>query len=196
MLREAMVTVWPNLSIERTLGNKNMRFRTFLVTGVEVLHLGGQHWESNSWPAEHWRQNKGRFRLFTEAIDEQISGLLQSRSYGGLVEGIVVALEVASFDQWPAMAFSKPEAPPSFKHKHRDLWCFAKLDWTRIQGLSLKLQFLAYVEAVLESLGRINMAERKPKGFDAERCALELRIALNSLRPSSLSRTGYAAVVA
>jgi hypothetical protein len=72
-----------------------MRYRTFLVTGVEVLHLGGQRWESNAWSAEHWKENKGRLRLFTMAIDEHVSAAFKGRSYGGPVDGIVVALEVA-----------------------------------------------------------------------------------------------------
>ena len=93
-----------------------MRFRHFLVTGVEVLQVGGQRWESNAWPPEHWRENKGRFRLHTPAIDDQVSASLKGRSYGGPVEGVVVALEVADFSEWPANTFVKPEAAPSFAY--------------------------------------------------------------------------------
>src|SRR5262245_36807163 len=110
-----------------------MRFRTFLVTGVEVLHQGGQNWESNAWPPEHWRKHKGRWRLFTVAIDEYVRTALKGKHYGGRVEGCVVALEVADFKQWPSSAFARANATPSFKHKHCDLWCFAKLDWQDIQ---------------------------------------------------------------
>lgn len=167
-----------------------MRFRTFLVTGVEVLELGGQHWQSNAWPPEHWREHKGRFRLFTIAIDEQLSSALKSKNYGGLVEGIVVALEVASFDQWPETTFTKINTPPSFKPKSRDLWCYAKLDWMSIQNLTLKQQFKAYTEAVIEALDRINIAKRKPKGFLAEDCSKDLRHILGTLKASTLTRSG------
>lgn len=172
-----------------------MRFRTFLVTGVEVLQLGGQHWESNAWPPEHWREHKGRFRLFTIAIDEQVSKALESRTYGGAVEGIVVALEVAAFNQWPEMTFMKTNTPPTFKLKHRDLWCYAKLDWLKIQDLTLKQQFKAYADAVLEALDRMNIAKRKPKGFLVDECSRDLRGILSNLKASALTRAAHAASV-
>jgi hypothetical protein len=170
-----------------------MRFRTFLVTGVEVLQLGGQHWESNAWPAEHWRKHKGRFRLFTIAIDEQVSEALRLKNYGGPVEGIVVALEVAAFDQWPEMTFAKNDAPPSFKPKHSDLWCYAKLDWTAIQNLTLKQQFKAHTEAVLEAIDRTSDAKRKPKGFLVHECTSDLRDILRNMKASKLTRAAHAA---
>jgi hypothetical protein len=170
-----------------------MRFRTFLVTGAEVLQLGGQHWESSAWPPEHWREHKGRFRLFTVAIDEQVSRALKSKDYGGLVEGIVVALEVAAFDQWPEMTFTKKNTPPSFKPKNRDLWCYAKLDWTQIQNLTLKQQLKAYTDAVIEAIDRMSAAKRKPKGFLVEECTTDLRQILCNLRASTLTRSAYEA---
>ncbi|MET3138479.1 hypothetical protein AAKU61_002849 [Undibacterium sp. GrIS 1.2] len=170
-----------------------MRFHTFLVTGVEVLQLGGQHWESNAWPLEHWHQHKGRFRLFTIAIDEQVSKALESKNYGGSVEGIVVALEVAAFGQWPEMTFTKNDTPPSFKPKHRDLWCYAKLDWTTIQNLTLKQQFKAYTNAVLEAIDRMSDAKRKPKGFLVHECTSDLRGILGSMKASTLTRAAHAA---
>jgi hypothetical protein len=173
-----------------------MRFRTFLVTGVEVLHLGGQHWESNAWPPEHWREHKGRFRLFTIAIDEQVSSALRSRSYGGRVEGLVVALEVAAFDQWPEVAFTKKNTPPSFKPKSRDLWCYAKLDWLKIQNLTLKEQLKAYTEAVIQAIDRVSEAKRKPKGFLVDECSTELRQVLGCLKASTLTRSAHAASAA
>ena len=170
-----------------------MRFRTFLVTGVEVLQLGGQHWESNAWPPEHWREHRGRFRLFTVAIDEQVSRAFETKNYGGPVEGIVVALEVASFDQWPEMAFTRKNTPPSFKPKNRDLWCYAKLDWVQIQDLTLKEQLKAYTEAVVEAIDRMITAKRKPKGFLVEECATDLRQILGNLKASTLTRSAHEA---
>jgi hypothetical protein len=172
-----------------------MRFRTFLVTGVEVLQLGGQHWESNAWPIEHWRENAGRFRLFTIAIDEHVSRALESRSYGGPVEGIVVALEVAAFNQWSESSFTKLNTAPSFKPKSRDLWCYAKLDWVQIQNLTLKQQFKAYVDAVLEALDWLRVTKRKPKGFRVEECSRDLRCVMSILKVSSLTRAAHAASV-
>jgi hypothetical protein len=169
-----------------------MRFRTFLVTGVEVLHLGLQHSQSNAWPPNHWREHKGRFRLFTIAIDEQVAEALKGKNYGGPVEGIVIVLEVADFDQWPAMAFTKIGTTPSFKPKHRDLWCYAKLDWTQIQNLTLKQQFEAYTRAVLEAIDRMSDAKRKPKGFFVQECISDLRGILCNLKASTLTRTAHA----
>ena len=131
--------------------------------------------------------------MFTVAIDEQISSALKSRNYGGLVEGIVVALEVASFDQWPETTFTRANTPPSFKSKSRDLWCYAKLDWTNIQSLTLKQQFNAYTEAVIEALDRMSTAKRKPKGFLAKECATDLRQILGNLKASTLTRSAHTA---
>jgi hypothetical protein len=165
-----------------------MRFRHFLVTGVEVLQLGGQRWESNAWPPEHWRENKGRLRLHTPAIDDQVSASLNGKSYGGPVEGVVVALEVADFSEWPATAFAKPEATPSFKPRYKDLWCFAKLDWSHIKDMTLREQYAAYTEAVLDAVRQYHMSRRKPKGFQVEDFLSDLEAILKSLKPSTLTR--------
>ena len=147
-------------------------------------------------PTEHWQEHRGRFRLFTIAIDEQVAKALKPKSYGGSVEGIVVALEVAAFDHWPENTFTKINTAPTFKPKHRDLWCYAKLDWTQIQSMTLKQQFQAYIDAVLEALDRLNIAKRKPKGFLVDECSRELRRVLNSLKVSTLTRAGHVARVA
>jgi hypothetical protein len=165
-----------------------MRFRHFLVTGVEVLQVGGQHWESNAWPEEHWRENKGRFRLHTPAIDDQLSESLKGRSYGGAVEGIVVALGVADFSEWPVNTFAKPEATPSFKPKYKDLWCFAKLDWSRIKDMTLREQYTAYTEAVLYAVRKFHLSKKKPKGFQVEDFLSDLEATLKALKPSKLTR--------
>lgn len=130
------------------------------------------------------------------AIDEEVSSALKSKNYGGLVEGIVVALEVAAFDNWPEMAFTKKNTPPSFKPKSRDLWCYAKLDWLGIQNLTLKEQLKAYNEAVIEAIDRMSEAKRKPKGFLVDECSADLRHVLGSLKASTLTRSAHAATVA
>ncbi|EHR70801.1 hypothetical protein BurJ1DRAFT_1955 [Burkholderiales bacterium JOSHI_001] len=165
-----------------------MRFRHFLVTGVEVLQLGGQRWESNAWPPEHWRANKGRFRLHTPAIDDQISACLKGRSYGGPIEGVVIALEVADFSEWPTNTFAKADAAPSFKPKYKDLWCFAKLDWSHVKDLSLRQQYAAYTEAVLHAVRKFDLSKKKPKGFQLEDFLSDLEAILRGLKPSKLTR--------
>jgi hypothetical protein len=165
-----------------------MRFRHFLVTGVEVLQVGGHRWESNAWPEEHWRENTGRFRLHTPAIDDELSEYLKSRSYGGPVEGIVIALEVADFSEWPTNTFAKREATPSFKPKYKDLWCFAKLDWSRVKDMTLREQYAAYTEAVLYAVRKFHLSKKKPKGFQVEDFLSDLEAALKSLKPSKLTR--------
>jgi hypothetical protein len=168
-----------------------MRYRTFQVTGIEVLQLGCQHAESNAWPAKHWRENKGRLRLFTTAIDEQVSAALVGRSYGGPVEGIVVALEIADFAAWPPGTFAKKDSTTSYKPSSRDLWSFAKLDWRHIQYMTISQQFSAYSEAVLKSLRSFEQSKRKPKGFAAQEFMADLDAILSSLKPSKLTRAAH-----
>jgi hypothetical protein len=173
-----------------------VRFTTFLVTGVEVLQLGGQRWESNAWSPAHWRLNKGRFRLFTVAIDEQVTRALARRTYGGNVEGIVVAPEIADFKKWPKGMFTANDAVPSFKPKRRDLWCYAKLDWKKIQSMTLRQQYSAYCEAVLAALNRVQVAKRKPRGFLADRLVNDLRSIFAELKVSTLTRSAHKRLVA
>lgn len=165
-----------------------MQFRHFLVSGVEVLQLGGQHWESSVWPPEHWREEKGRFRLHTPAIDSLVTAALKDKSYGGPVEGVVIALEVADFSAWPAITFVKPETAPSFKPKYKELWCFAKLDWSRIKGMTLREQYAAYTAAVLHAVSKFQLSGRKPKGFQVQEFSADLEATLQSLKPSKLTR--------
>ena len=166
-----------------------MRFRTFLITGVEVLQSGGEHWQSSAWPAKHWRENTGRWRLYTVAIDSHVSSALANRRYGGPVEGIVIALEIADFSQWPKNSFTVEGKVPSFKTKYRDLWCFAKLDWSEIQTLTLKQQYAAYCETVIEAVNSVQLAKRKPKGFDASSFSIELADTLSNAKVSKLTRS-------
>ena len=94
-----------------------MHFRTFLKTGIELLHIGGQHLESSSWPIEHWKQNSGRWRLFTPAIDAFLNRQLSNASFGTSIDKFVLILEVADFEAWGiGVAFSGPE--DFTRHKH------------------------------------------------------------------------------
>ena len=169
-----------------------MRFSTFLVTGKEVLHLGGETWESNLWPPSHWRANKGRWRLFTTEIDAFVSRELKGKTYGGDVEGLVVALEVADFLAWPVQTFAPRDAVPSYKTKRRDLWCFAKMDWLEIHLLTVRQQYLAYSNAVLAALHRFGATKRKPKGFDATALELDLAAIFASGKSSQFTRAVHA----
>ena len=166
-----------------------MRFRTFLVTGVEVLQAGTQYSQGNAWPAKHWREHKGRWRLFTVAIDDYLTREFSGKFYGGSVEGIVIALEIADFSAWPEKTFVSDDCVLSYKTKHRDLWCFAKLNWTDIQHLTLKQQWVAYSEAVLQAINRIPLAKRKPKGFDAASFSMDISSSLLDAKVSKLTRS-------
>jgi hypothetical protein len=168
-----------------------MRFSTFLVTGVEVLLLGSQHAESNAWPLEHWRANKGRWRLFTMAIDEYVRKALRSKHYGGNVEGFVIALEIADFKRWPKSTFTSGDTAHSYKPKHRDLWCFARLDWPKVQYLTLGQQYDAYCSVVVSAARRVSMAKRKPKGFMADAFAADLAEVLANGKVSRFTKAAY-----
>ena len=114
---------------------------------------------------------------------------LADRSYGGPVEGIVIALEIADFTQWPTNSFSAEGTVPSFKTKYRDLWCYAKLDWREIQYLTLKQQYAAYCESMVEAVNRFHLAKREPKGFDVASFSIELADALGHAKVSKLTRS-------
>jgi hypothetical protein len=168
-----------------------MRFRTFLVTGVEVLHLGGEKWESSTWPSKHWRENKGRWRLFTLAIDEYVSAQLQRLKFGPTVDGLVLALEVADFASWPATTFAAVDASPSYKRKYRDVWLYGKLNWIDMQHLTLKQQYEAFTDCVLCAIERSKAAKRKPRDFDINGFQAKIAEVLASGKPSQFTRAAY-----
>lgn len=164
-----------------------MRYRTCLVTGVEVLHLGGQLWECNAWPPEHWKSNKGRWRLVTPAIDDHLNAALSDMSFGPVVESFVLALEVADFAEWPTGTFAPEGARHSYKTKSRELWCIGKLDWKAIQGLTVTQQYEAYKQCVADAVARLQHAKRKLKDFDVEAFRNALSAILARGKPSDFT---------
>ena len=169
-----------------------MRFRTFLKTGVEVLHLGMQHAESNAWPIERWRDNPGRWRLFTPGIDRYLTEGLTPKSFGASIDGFLLVLEVADFAAWGAgPAFSAPEGWTSYSPKSRELRSVGKLDWLDIQSLSAKQQLQAFGLASIEAIERVARAKRRPKDFDVAGCASEIASLLRTAKVSRLSRAAW-----
>jgi len=141
-----------------------MHFRTFLKTGVEVLLLGGQHWESTAWPIEHWKTHPGRWRLFTPAIDDFLNEDLARRSFGASINKFVLLLEVADFKAWgEGVAFTGPEGLTRYKHKTKELWSVGRIDWTEVQDLAARLQLQAFEHAFTFSLEKVAQTKRKPK---------------------------------
>lgn len=171
-----------------------MHLRTFLKTGVEVLHLGMQHSSGNAWPIEHWRANPGRWRLFTPGIDNYLNACLAGETYGTSVEKFVLLLEVADFESWGVgLAFSGPEGWTSYKPKTRELWSVGQLAWPEIQMLSAKQQLHAYGAALCMAIRRTTEGKRKPKDFNAEAFADAVAIKLQSAKVSQLSRAVFVA---
>ena len=171
-----------------------MHLRTFLKTGVEVLHLGMQHTESNAWPIDHWQANPGRFRLFTPGIDEYLNEDLTSKSFGTSIDKFVLLLEVADFESWGVgLAFTGPEGYSSYKPKTRELWSVGQLNWPEIQMLTAKQQLQAYGLALVSAIKRSAHSKRKPKDFNAEEFAHAVSTRLQSARVSQLSRAAYVA---
>ena len=168
-----------------------MRFRTFLITGVEVLHLGGEKFESNQWPPEHWRKESGRWRIATEAIDVHMSTELSGLTFGPTVDGFVVALEIADFSRWPASTFAPKDAPHSFKRKYRDLWCFGKLDWLDVKSLTLEEQYKQYAGCVRATIGRLRNAKRMPREFALDHFEAKVTDALARGDPSQFTRAAF-----
>ena len=171
-----------------------MHFRTFLKTGVEVLHLGGQHWESNAWPIEHWKAHTGRWRLFTPAIDDFVNQQIETKSFGTSVDSFVLLLELADFRAWgEGVAFTGPEGFTRYKHKTRELWSVGRIDWTEVQDLPAKLQLRAYGQALRSAVANVGRAKRTPKDFDFEAFGSAVAGMLGSAKVSQLSRAAYVA---
>jgi hypothetical protein len=171
-----------------------MHFRTFLKTGVEVLHLGGEHWQSNSWPIEHWKANSGRWRLFTPAIDDFLNEELDGSSFGNSIEKYVLLLEVADFAAWgPGNAFTGPEGFTRYKPKTKEVWSVGRMDWNHIQGLSARQQLHELGKALQFSIDKVAQAKRRPKDFNAEGFAIAVRGKLRTAKVSQLSRSTHAA---
>jgi hypothetical protein len=169
-----------------------MRFRTFLKTGVEVLHLGFQHADSNAWPLQHWRDNPGRWRLFTPGIDTYLTKAFASRSFGDSIDSFVLVLEVADFDSWgPGPGFSAPEGWTSYSPKSRELRSVGRLDWLEIQSLTAKQQLQKFGHAAVEAVERVARAKRRPKDFDVAGFALEIASLLRAAKISRLSRAAW-----
>lgn len=171
-----------------------MLVRTFLKTGVEVLHLGGQDWESNAWPVEHWKANRGRLRLFTPGIDKYLNDFLGDRSFGSSIDTFVLWLEVADFKSWgPGVAFSSSDGWVSYKPKVREVWSVGQLDWTEIHLLSAEQQLARYCDAFVEAVGRIEVAKHRPKDYFAHAFAETVAQRLKSARLSELTRAAFSA---
>ncbi|QSI32129.1 hypothetical protein GNX71_22120 [Variovorax sp. RKNM96] len=169
-----------------------MRFRTFLTAGIEVLHLGAQKAESNAWPAEHWQTEKGRWKLYTPAIDAHLSDSLLPMSFGSSIEGFVLLLEVADFASWShSNFFAKADGYVSYRHKAKEVWSVGQLDWHEIKNLTPKRQLTAYAEALRIAVRNTTQAKRRPKSFDVEQFAQATADLLQQAKVSQLSRTTY-----
>ena len=170
-----------------------MRFRTFLKTGVEVLHLGGQNWQSNSWPQEHWKAHTGRWRLYTPAIDEFLNEALDGKSFGTSIEQFVLLLEVADFNAWgTGIAFSGPEGFTRYKHKTKEVWSVGRIDWLEVEALPASKQLSAYGNALQFAVENVARAKRRPRDFDTQAFALALSSKLRMAKISQLSRAAHA----
>jgi len=166
-----------------------MIFRTFLKMGIEVLQLGGQSWQSNAWPIEHWKSNPGRWRLYTNGIDEFLNKELSAQTFGSSVNKFLLLLEIANFEAWGiGVAFTGPEGYVSYKPKTRELWSVGQLNWLEIQNLTAKQQLGAFRNAAVAAIERTSRAARKPKDFNALTFADAVSNALDRAKVSTLSR--------
>jgi hypothetical protein len=169
-----------------------MRFYTLLKTGIEVLHLGAQNAESAAWPIEHWRENKGRWRLYMPAIDDYLNNHLATRSYGASVERFVLLLEIADFAAWGGPpAFTGEDGYVSYRWKNRELCSVGKLNWLEIQFLTPAQQLEALRGAVVAAIERVSKQKRKSKDFRSREFADELSALLKRAKVSEFGRTAY-----
>lgn len=166
-----------------------MRLFTFLKTGIEVLHLGLQHSAGNAWPIEYWRANKGRWRLYTPAIDGHLNNELASSTFGEGVEDFVLVLEVADLANWGGPpAFHPLGGHVSYKPKSKALWSVAQIDWLQIQHKTLSEQYRAYCTAMETAVNYAITYRRCPKSFQGEKFAVEVATALKRGKVSAFTR--------
>lgn len=173
-----------------------MHFRTFLKTGVEVLHLGMQQSSGNAWPPEYWKANPGRWRLFTPGIDAYMNQRLTERSFGTSVENFVLLLEIADFESWGVgVAFAGPCGYSSYKPKARELRSVGQLNWLDVQMLTPTKQLHAYRIAALSAIQQASEAARKPKHFAFSEFADAVNEALQEVKLTQVSRSAFVASV-
>lgn len=171
-----------------------MHFRTFLKTGVEVLHLGAQHSNGNAWPLEHWKANPGRWRLFTPGIDAYLNQKLVRRSFGTSVENFILLLEIADFEAWGiGVAFTGPTGYSSYKPKTRELRSVGQIDWLDVQILSPTQQLDDYRKAAVSAIRQASKAARKPKDFQFVDFAQAVDEILQEAKVSQVSRSAFEA---
>ena len=171
-----------------------MWFRTFLKTGIEVLHLGTQNSNGNAWPLEHWKANPGRWRLFTPGIDAYLNHELAGRSFGASIEKFVLLLEVADFAAWGiGVAFTGPNGYSTYKPKTREIWSVGQLDWLDVQMLTPSQQLQGYRTATLSAIHRASLAQRKPKDFAFAEFSQAVDDALGAAKVSNVSRSAFEA---
>lgn len=169
-----------------------MHFRTFLKTGVEVLHLGEQHSNGNAWPLEHWKANPGRWRLFTPGIDAYLNRTLAGHSFWTSVEEFVLLLEIADFVAWgDCVAFGGPNGYVTYKPKRRELRSVGQLDWIDVQMLTPTQQLQAYRAAALSAIQRASQASRKPKDFSFTEFSCAVDGMLKKAKVSQVSRSVF-----
>ncbi len=169
-----------------------MRFQIIQNSGVEVLHLGFQHTEANAWPAEHWKINKGRWRLFTPAIQDYLNEILAPLSFGESIECFVLWLEVADFASWGGPpAFTGDQGRVRYSPKSREISSVGKLNWLDIQYLTPAQQLDHFRKAVQVAIDRIQEEKRKPKDFQVEKFADAISLLLKNAKVSEFSRAAY-----
>lgn len=171
-----------------------MHFRTFLKTGVEVLHVGTQHSNGTALPLEHWKANAGRWRLFTPGIDAYLNQRLAGRSFGTSIENFMLLLEIADFAAWgKGVAFTGPEGYSSYKPKTRELRSVGQIDWLDVQMLTPTQQLDAYRTAAISAIRRASEATRRPKDFEFSEFAQAVDDALRRAKISQVSRSSFEA---
>jgi hypothetical protein len=166
-----------------------VRFYTFLKTGVEVLDLGMQHSEGNAWPIEYWRTNKGRWRLYTPAIDRFLNHELSQLDFGPQIQDFVFFLEIADFESWGGPpAFHTPEPHISYSPTTKSVTSVGQIDWLLIQNATLSEQYRAYSETLLIAVKRAIAYRRFPKAFAKQEFQNFIGNALAKGKPSAFTR--------
>jgi len=170
-----------------------MYFRTFLKTGVEVLHLGDHHWQSDAWSIEHRKADSERWRLSAPAVTDFLNEELGRILFGSSID-LHSSARVFDFEALGAgVVFTGSEGFNRYEPKIKEILSVGRIEWTEVQVLRASQQIKAFELALQFSIGKVSLAKRKPNDFDPARFASVAGSELRSTKVSKLSRAAHAA---
>jgi hypothetical protein len=112
-----------------------------------------------------WRfdTNQGVWWLDISLIERYLSKALADFASGDSVSCFILGFELS--DSAAGFTFEETSSYTSYRPKTKTLISVAQLDWPAVKNLDPKEQFAAFRVALLESVFRISIMKREPRGF-------------------------------